>query len=133
MGTGSCSPHSRGQQRSAWRSARYADVRAAAGAGQEDRRMSVIEWPARWPDEAKEVLLPYFGSDKRLRIVVDAPASAIDGTVVEGYVYLEGAEVPTIIHDRSGRPDAYPWRLLVGPVLRIYELRPRRTLIGLLA
>ncbi len=95
--------------------------------------MSVIEWPARWPDEAKEVLLPYFGSDKRLRIVVDAPASAIDGTVVEGYVYLEGAEVPTIIHDRSGRPDAYPWRLLVGPVLRIYELRPRRTLIGLLA
>src|SRR5215472_7083706 len=80
--------------------------------------------PRRWQDEAKRVISPYFGRDFRLRIVVDDPATAIDGSVLEGFVYLDGA-VPTIIHDRSGRPDVYPWPLLAGPLLRIYELVPR--------
>jgi hypothetical protein len=75
--------------------------------------------------EANLVISPCFGRDCRLRIVVDDPATAIDGTVLEGFVYLDGS-VPTIIHDRSGRPDVYPWPLLAGPVLRIYELAPRR-------
>src|SRR5215203_6039112 len=43
----------------------------------------------------------------------------------EGHVYLED-ETPTIIHDRSGRPDVFPGPLLEGPVLRIERVRPRR-------
>ena len=43
----------------------------------------------------------------------------------EGHVYLED-ETPTIIHDRSGRPDVFPGPLLEGPVLRIELVRPRR-------
>jgi hypothetical protein len=84
-----------------------------------------IDWPAGWQAEAKQALQPLFGLDARLRIVVDDPATAIDGTVLEGFVYLDGF-VPTVIHDHSGRSDVYPWRLLSGPVLRIYELAPRR-------
>src|SRR5215510_1982447 len=66
-----------------------------------------IQWPPRWQEEAKRVISRYFGRDARLRIVVDDPASAIDGSVLEGFVYLDGV-IPTIIHDRSGRPDVYP-------------------------
>jgi hypothetical protein len=69
--------------------------------------------------------MPYFSRDERLRIIVGDPATSIDGSVLEGYLYLNGT-VPVMIHDRSGRSDVYPWRLLAGPVLRIYELRPRR-------
>jgi hypothetical protein len=90
-----------------------------------DTSVTEIEWPRRWQEEAKLVISRYFGRDCRLRIVVDDPATAIDGTVLEGFVYLDGS-VPTIIHDRSGRPDVYPWPLLAGPLLRIYELAPRR-------
>ncbi len=61
-----------------------------------------IEWPARWQDDAKERLMPCFGGDVRVRIVVDDPATPIDGTVIEGYVYLDG-NVPMVIHDPSGR------------------------------
>jgi hypothetical protein len=84
-----------------------------------------VEWPPRWQPEAVEALTPYLGSDERLRIVVDDPATAIHGTVVEGHVYVENG-APTIIHDRSGRPDVFPWQLLSGPVLRIELLRPRK-------
>jgi hypothetical protein len=84
-----------------------------------------IDWPEHWQAEARERVTRYFGGDERPRIVVGDPATSIDGTVIEGYVYLDG-KVPTIIHDRSGRSDVYPERLLLGPVLRIYELRPRR-------
>ncbi|MGH3384555.1 MAG: hypothetical protein ACRDO1_08280 [Nocardioidaceae bacterium] len=91
----------------------------------QDDRVTGIDWPTRWQAEAKEALQPFFGLDVRLRIVVDDPATAIDGTVVEGFVYLDGS-VPTVIHDHSGRSDVYPWRLLAGPVLRIYEPTPRR-------
>ena len=87
--------------------------------------MTEIQWPPRWQEEAKRVISRYFGRDARLRIVVDDPATAIDGSVLEGFVYLDDV-IPTIIHDRSGRPDVYPWPLLAGPLLRIYELVPRR-------
>jgi hypothetical protein len=90
-----------------------------------DTSVTEIKWPRRWQEEAKLAIDPYFGSDSRLRILVDDPATAIDGTVLEGFVHLDGG-VPTIIHDRSGRPGLYPWSLLSGPVLRIYELAPRR-------
>lgn len=86
--------------------------------------MASLEWPDLWQQEAKQALLPVFGTDARVRIVVDDPATAIDGTVIEGFVYVDEG-VPTIIHDRSGRADVYPWKLLSGPVLRIYELRPK--------
>jgi hypothetical protein len=84
-----------------------------------------VDWPARWQPQARQALQPYFGIDARLRILVDEPAAAVDGTVMEGFVYLDGS-VPTVIYDHSGRSDVYPWRLLAGPVLRIYELTPRR-------
>jgi hypothetical protein len=60
-----------------------------------------------------------------LRILLDDPKVAVSGTVIEGHVYAENAE-PMIIHDRSGRADVFPWRLLRGPVQRIELLRPRR-------
>ena len=87
--------------------------------------MTEIAWPACWQEEAKHVISRYLGTDSQLHIIVGEPAKSIDGTVLEGFVYLDGA-VPTVIHDRSGRPDVYPWPLLWGPVLRIYELIPRR-------
>ena len=84
-----------------------------------------IDWPPRWQADAKEALLPYIGTDTRVEILVGDPATCFDGTVMAGFVYLDGA-VPQIIYDRSGRADVYPWRLLLGPVLRIYRLEPRR-------
>ena len=83
-----------------------------------------IDWPAEWQREAQEALTPDFGADVRLRIVVDPPSS-IDGTVLEGFVYVENG-VPTCIFERPDRPGVFPWPLLRGPVLRIEELRPRR-------
>ena len=97
----------------------------AARLWRKDTHVTHVEWPPHWQDEAKAAISPYFGRDCRLRILVDDPATAIDGTVLEGFLYLDGS-VPTMIYDRSGRPDVHPWRLLSGPVLRIYELIPRR-------
>jgi hypothetical protein len=70
-------------------------------------------------------VLPYLGSDERLRILVDDPRRALSGSLVEAHVYVEDG-VPMIIHDRSGRPDVFPGELLSGPVLRVELLRPRR-------
>jgi hypothetical protein len=44
---------------------------------------SEIEWPARWQCEAIEAVLPYLGSDERLRIQVDDPKKAIQATLIE--------------------------------------------------
>ena len=82
-----------------------------------------VDWPGDWQREAREALAPYLGADTRVRIVV-GPPTARDGSMVEGFVYLDG-NVPTCVFDRSGRPSVYPWRLLQGPVLRIEELAPR--------
>jgi hypothetical protein len=90
-----------------------------------DADLSEIEWPAHWQREAIEAIMPYFGSDERLRIFVDGPKRSFHGTLIEGHVYLEG-RTPMIIHDRSGRPDVFPGPLLMGPVLRIELPRPRR-------
>ena len=97
-----------------------------------DTSVTEVKWPRLWQEEAKLAIGSYFGRDCRLRIVVDDLAAAIDGTVLEGFVYLDGG-VPTIIHDRSGRPGVYPWSLLSGPVLRIYELAPRRKRLAVYA
>ena len=81
-------------------------------------------WPDGWQPEAIAALEPYLGTDDRVRIVVGPPESR-DGTVLEGFAYLDG-DVPTIIHDRSGSPKVFPWKLLAGPVLLIELRRPRR-------
>jgi hypothetical protein len=93
---------------------------------------SEIKWPARWKREAIEAVLPYLGSDERLRILVDDPKKAIHGTLIEGHLYVEDG-APMIIYDRSGRPDVFPWALLSGPVLRIELLRSRRRPVLLFA
>lgn len=82
-----------------------------------------IDWPPEWQIEAREVVKPYLGADVRLRIIVGPPTS-VDGSVMEGFVYLDG-RVLTCIFERSERPDLFPWRVLRGPVLRIEELQPR--------
>ena len=46
--------------------------------------MTTIDWPRGWQEEARRAISPYFGRDSRLRIVVDDPATAIDGSVLEG-------------------------------------------------
>lgn len=83
-----------------------------------------IAWPDGWQADARAALLPYLDADVRVRIVV-GPPTARDGSLVEGFVFLDG-DVPTCLYDRSGRPSVHPWRLLQGPVLRIEELVPRR-------
>ena len=87
--------------------------------------MDEVAWPDQWQAEARQRLQTYFGSEARVRIVLGDPEISVDGTVMEGHVYLDDG-VPTIVYDVSGRPDVHPWRLLQGPVLRIYELRARR-------
>lgn len=85
----------------------------------------MIRWPDRWQSDAKAALEPYFGADARVDIVY-GPNSGFGGeTRSGGYVYLVGDE-PMIIYDHSGREDVYPWRLMMGPVMRINEERPRR-------
>lgn len=88
-------------------------------------------WPHLWQPEAIEAVRPYVDADVRLSILVDDPATAIFGTLIEGYVYLDEQGQLKIIHDRSGRGGIYPWDLLRGPVLRVYLLRPgeRRQLL----
>jgi hypothetical protein len=93
---------------------------------------SEIEWPAHWQREAIEAVLPYVGSEERLRILVDDPRKAIHGTLIEGHVYVEKG-TPVIIYKRSDRPDFFPWELLSGPVLRIELMRPRRRPLVLFA
>jgi hypothetical protein len=83
-----------------------------------------IDRPAAWQTEARAALVPYLGADVRLRIIV-GPTTSIDGSVLEGFVYLDGS-VPTCIFDHSERPDVFPWQLIPGPVLRIEALQPRR-------
>jgi hypothetical protein len=96
------------------------------------RLVSDWNWPASWQAEARAALIPYVDEDTRVEIIVDDPASTIDGTVIAGFVYSDGKEL-RIIHDRSGRPDVYPWDLLSGPVLRIWALPPRRKRVLLYA
>ena len=86
----------------------------------------MARFPDSWQEEAIDTLSPLVGSESRVRIVLGPPETSIDGTVLEGVLDLgEGDEV-MIIHDRSGRPDVYPWHLLAGPVLRVELLRPGR-------
>ena len=84
----------------------------------------VTRWPDHWQHEARAALQPYFGADSRVRIIVGPPDS-LDGTVLEGFIDLID-DAPTVLFDRSGGPDVYPWPLLQGPVLRILALQPRR-------
>ena len=89
----------------------------------DDDPVTDIQWPDRWQEEARAALTPLFNSDVRVLIIVDDPATAMDGTVLEGFVYLDDG-TPTMIYDHSGRADVFPWKVLMGPVLRIYELVP---------
>ena len=93
--------------------------------------MDDLSWPDRWQPEAVEAVRPYVDADARLEILVDDPATAISGTLLGGYVYRGADGSVMIIHDHSGRPDVYPWRLLAGPVLRVSLLRPRRRRLDL--
>lgn len=83
-----------------------------------------VQWPEQWQQEAIDVVEPLLGVDLRIAIVFGRPHE-INGTLVEGFVYLDG-DVPTIIHDHSGKWDVYPWKLFDRPVLRVYQFRPRR-------
>ena len=80
------------------------------------------------PSQATE---PYVGSDARVEIIVGDPERSIDGTVLAGLLFVAADGSVHVIHDRSGRSDVYPWRLLAGPVLRVSVLRPRRRRLDL--
>jgi hypothetical protein len=90
-----------------------------------------LNWPSRWQPEAIGAVRPYVGADVRLEILVDDPATAVSGTLVAGYVYSGQDGSVMVIHDHSGRPDVYPWKLFSGPVLRVSLLRPRRRKLDL--
>ena len=93
--------------------------------------MTGPRWPDLWQDEAIEAALPFVGTDDRLDILVDDPAVAISGTRLAGHLFAAEDGTVMIVHDRSGRPDVYPWPLLRGPVLVIKLLRPRRRALEL--
>jgi hypothetical protein len=88
-------------------------------------------WPDRWQPEAIAAATPYVDADDRLDILVDDPQVALSGTRLGGYLFRGDDGAVTIIHDRSGEPDVYPWRLLRGPVLVIKLLRPGRRAVEL--
>ena len=88
--------------------------------------MSTLTWPALWQAEAIEAVRPHVDADARLEILVGDPAVSVSGTLLAGYVYADPDGSMMIIHDHSGLPTVYPWRLLAGPVLRVSLLRPRR-------
>jgi hypothetical protein len=72
----------------------------------------------------------HIGTDERLDILVDPP-TAMSGTRIAGHLYRGEHGKVMMIHDRSGRPDVYPWELLSGPVLTVKLLRPRRRAVEL--
>jgi hypothetical protein len=88
-------------------------------------------WPVRWQTDAIAAVDPYIDSEYLVEILVGDPATSIDGTLVAGYVYTDPDGELRIIHDRSGRPDVFPWRPPIGPVLRVSARLPggRRTVI----
>ena len=93
--------------------------------------MDDLSWPDRWQPDAIDAVQPYVDADERLEILVDDPATAVSGTLLSGYVYRAEGGTVMIVHDRSGRLDVHPWRLLAGPVLRVSLLRPRRRRVDL--
>lgn len=66
-----------------------------------------------------------------MSVLIGDPATAIHGTLQEGYVYADSDGTLKIIYDQSGRSDVYPWDLPSGPVLRLHRLQPgkRRQLL----
>jgi hypothetical protein len=86
--------------------------------------MAMIDWPPGWQDEAVAVVSPFFGSDVRVRIIVGEPQASIDGSVLEGYLFLAPGGDPVIIYDHSEAPDVYPWKLLAGPVPQVSVQAP---------
>ena len=88
--------------------------------------MGTLRWPERWQPEAIEAVEPYIGSDERLDIWVDPPETATSGTRIGGHLFAAEDGTVMVIHDRSGRLDVHPWRLLAGPVLVVQLLRPNR-------
>jgi hypothetical protein len=105
-------------------SLRYRNAAGLPGV-RKDRAMESISWPKAWQPEARAALLQFIDADDRVEIIVGDPLTSVDGSVIAGHVYLEGADL-MIIYDRSGRADVYPWRLLAGPVLEIVSLSGRR-------
>ena len=88
--------------------------------------MSTRRWPERWQRDAIEATEPYVNTDYLVEIVVGDPATSIDGSIIAGYVFTTGTGDLQIIHDRSERPDVYPGRLLMGPVLRVTARMPKK-------
>ena len=93
--------------------------------------MADVAWPERWQPDAIRAALPYVDTSDRLDILVDDPATAVSGTRQAGYLYTGADGRVMVIHDRSGRPDVYPWALLAGPVLVLKLLRPKRRALEL--
>ena len=93
--------------------------------------MAESRWPDGWQTEAIQAALPYVGSEERLDILVGDPVRSHSGTRLSGHLYIAEDGRVTIIYDRTGRSDVYPWALLGGPVLAIKLLRPRRPAIEL--
>jgi len=85
-----------------------------------------LTWPTRWQPEAIEAVAPYVNTEYLVEIWVGDPSTSVDGSLVAGYIFTTGDGQLRIIHDRSGRPDVYPWPLLIGPVLRATARLPRK-------
>jgi hypothetical protein len=75
-------------------------------------------WPARWQPEAIDAVAPYVDTEYLVEIWVGDSATSIDGSLLAGHLFTDDNGELKIIHDRSGRPDVYPWSLLGGPVLK---------------
>lgn len=88
--------------------------------------MSSLTWPERWQHDAIVATAPYVNTDYLVEITVGDPATSIDGSIIAGYVFTTETGELQFMHDHSGRPDVYPGRLLIGPVLRVTARLPKK-------
>ena len=90
--------------------------------------VTMWDWPKQWQSEAIDAVSRYVDSGAQLEILVGPPEKSIHGTLISGYLYTADDGSLKIIHDRSGRPDVYPWALLAGPVLVVKVREPGKRL-----
>jgi hypothetical protein len=86
---------------------------------------SSLAWPPKWQPEATEAATPYVDTDYLVDFLVGDPSVSSRGTRYEGHIYETDDGRLEVIHDRSGRPDVYPWSLPPGPVLRMSVRLPK--------
>ncbi len=65
-------------------------------------QMTAAIWPERWQLEAIEATEPFVNTGYLVEIAVGDPATAMDGSLIAGYMFTAETGDVQIVHDRSG-------------------------------